>query len=728
MLSIKQLIDKIKKYNPDTDVKLISKAYEYAAKVHEGQFRYSGEPYILHPVSVADILTGLGMDDSTIAAALLHDVIEDADVSYETIVDMFGNEVAALVSGVTKIGRITFKSREEAQAENIRRMLVAMAEDIRVIIIKLADRLHNMRTIEHLQPEKQKQISKETLDVYAPLAHRLGISSFKADLEDLSFAILEPKKYTKIDAMIAERRTQREERVDDLKTALETELKKHKVKALIKGRPKHYYSIYQKMVRSGKEFSEIFDLIALRIIVGGIRDCYAALGVVHSLWTPMPGRFKDFIATPKFNMYQSLHTTVIVPGGKSLEIQIRTEEMDQTAEYGIAAHWHYKERSKQPESFKERLSWFRQMLEWQDEVKDPREFMETLKIDLFQDEVFVFTPNGKVISLQAGSTPIDFAYAVHTDVGHSCIGAKINNKIVPLEYHLQNGDIVEILTSKTAGGPSRDWLKIVKTSRSRNKIRQWFSKEMREDAEHFGKETLQRQVKKQGLELSQVLSQEMLKFVAEELNYQKPELLYTAIGAGKVSAQHVLTKIIKELSKRGEEQAPEDITAQIAKIERPRTASTGGVRVQGIESALVRLARCCNPVPGDVIIGFITRGRGVSVHRLDCTNTKELLKTPDRMIPVEWDLKTSQIFPVEVQVEALDRTKLLRDISTTISEAGLNIVSASLSISKTHVAVMRFIVEIGNIDHLNSVIAGIKKIDDVYDAYRVVPKIKHGEN
>lgn len=721
MISIKDLIIKIKKYNPNASGPLITKAYEFAAKVHEGQRRRSGEPFIVHPVGTAEILTEMGMDDATIEAALLHDVIEDAGITHETIAESFGTDVAVLVSGVTKIGRITFKSAEQAQAENIRKMLVAMAEDIRVIIIKLADRLHNMRTLEYLTPEKQRAKAVETLEIYAPLAHRLGISSFKWELEDRSFAALEPKKYAKIEAMVAERRAEREQYVSEIINIIESEMKKHRIKGTITGRPKHFYSIYQKMVRSSKEFSEIFDLIAVRIMVNDIKDCYAALGIIHSLWTPIPGRFKDYIAMPKFNMYQSLHTTVVGPQGRSLEIQIRTPQMNQTAEFGIAAHWQYKEKGTATESFRERLSWFKQMLEWQGDVKDPREFMETLKIDLFQDEVFVFTPKGKVVSLQNGATPIDFAYSIHTDVGHACIGAKVNGKIVPLGYQLRNGDMIEVLTSKTAAGPSRDWLKIAKTSRARNKIRQWFSKEMREDTEHLGRETLARLVKKQGLDASQMLSTEMLKFAAEELKFQKPEVLFSAIGAGKVSAQHVLTKIIKELSKQGFDQAQEELAEMLFRPERRKTIAAAGVRVQGIDSALIRLARCCNPVPGDKIIGFITRGRGVSVHRTDCSNIEDLMKSPDRMIDVSWDAQSTQTFPVEIQVEAMDRTKLLRDISTSISEAGLNIISASLAVSKGQVVIMKFIVEIGNIDHLSSVLTGIKKIDDVFDAYRVTP-------
>lgn len=720
-MSERELIQKIKKYNPRADVKLIQRAYAFARESHSEQYRRSGEEYILHPLGVAQILADLELDTSTIAAALLHDVIEDAAVPLEKVEEIFGSEIASMVDGVTKLGRLTFKTAEEVQAESLRKMLIAVARDIRVILIKLADRLHNMRTLSHLNKQKQLEKAKETLEIYAPLAHRLGISQLKWELEDLAFEVLEPKKYSEIQKMVAERRPEREKYVNELVEVLTNELRKVGIKSEIQGRAKYFYSIYQKMVQQGKEFNEIYDLIAVRVLVDTVKDCYGALGVIHALWKPVPGRFKDYIAMPKFNMYQSLHTTAIGPMGRPLEIQIRTREMHRTAEYGIAAHWMYKEKGREKGGLVDRLAWFRQVLEWQKEMKDPREFMETLKIDLFQNEVFVFTPKGRVISLPAGSTPIDFAYAIHTDVGHRCVGARANNRIVPLEYKLRNGDIIEILTSKTAGGPSRDWLKIAKTSRARNKIRQWFSKESREDSEHLGKESLLRAIRKHGLDVQELVGSELMQTVVKDLNFNKLEDLYASVGMGKTSPQHVVTRLMKELSKQKQEAEPGvELEEEIPAVREPGPAV--GVKVKGIEGVLTRLARCCNPVPRDAIVGFITRGRGISVHRQDCPNMKGLMESPDRMIEVGWDTKQPATFPVEIQVEALDRTKLLRDISTVISDAGLNILSANVTTGRNQVAISRFVVEIGNIDHLQNILSNIKKIDAVYDAYRVLPK------
>lgn len=720
-MSERELIQKVKRYNPRADVKLIQRAYEFARQSHSEQYRRSGEEYILHPLGVAQILADLELDTSTIAAGLLHDVVEDAGVSVEKVEEGFGKEIAEMVDGVTKLGRLSFKTAEEAQAENLRKMLIAVARDIRVILIKLADRLHNMRTLRYLGQKKQLEKARETLEIYAPLAHRLGISQLKWELEDLAFQALERKKYSQIQKMVAERRLERQRYVNELVEILKNELRKVGIKSEIQGRAKHFYSIYQKMVQQGKEFNEIYDLIAVRVLVDTVKDCYGALGVIHSLWKPVPGRFKDYIAMPKFNMYQSLHTTAIGPMGRPLEIQIRTRGMHRTAEYGIAAHWMYKEKAKDKGSLADRLAWFRQVLDWQKEMKDPREFMETLKIDLFQNEVFVFTPKGQVVSLPAGSTPIDFAYSIHTDVGHRCVGARINNRIVPLEYKLRNGDIVEILTSRTAGGPSRDWLTIVQSSRARNKIRQWFSKESREDSEHLGKESLQRAIKKQGLDIHQLTSSDLMQTVVKDLNFAKLEDLYASVGMGKTSPQHVVTRLVKELSKLKQEVEPGPELEEEIPTVREEIAPVG-VRVKGIEGVLTRLARCCNPVPRDSIVGFITRGRGISVHRRDCPNMRELLETPDRIIEVGWDTKQPATFPVEIQVEALDRTKLLRDISTVISDAGLNILSANVSTGRNQTAISRFVVEIGNIDHLQNILSSIKKIDAVYDAYRVLPK------
>ncbi|HZD59556.1 MAG TPA: bifunctional (p)ppGpp synthetase/guanosine-3',5'-bis(diphosphate) 3'-pyrophosphohydrolase, partial [Anaerolineae bacterium] len=638
-----------------------------------------------------------------------------------------GADITALIDGVTKLGKIEFKSREEEQAENLRKMFIAMARDIRVLIIKLADRLHNMRTIRHLDHAKQVRKAEETLEIYAPLAHRLGIMSLKWELEDLSFQVLETKMYEQIQRMVAERRSEREAFLKDAIAALDKELKSVGIDAEISGRPKHFYSIYEKMVKRGRDFSEIYDLSAVRVLVETIKDCYGALGVIHAMWKPVPGRFKDYIAMPKFNMYQSLHTTVVGPMGKPLEIQIRTRQMHRTAEYGIAAHWRYKEGGKE-DRFDERLVWLRQMLEWQSELKDPRDFMESLKIDLFEDEVYVFTPKGDVINLAAGATPLDFAYTIHTDVGHSCIGAKINNQIVPLEYKLHTGDFVEILTSKTATGPSKDWLKIVKTSRARNKIKQWFSKENREGSEAVGREMLQKELRKLDLGLKSTATTRVLEAMAKELNFAKTEDVYASIGASRVSAKQVAGRIAdlvakeKEGDKEEAEYGIDELMLEFPKKRRRRSLNKTGVIVKGVDDILVRIAHCCNPVPYDEIVGFITRGRGVSVHRADCLNTKQLMQSaPDRIVDVNWDARQPAAFQVEIEVEALDRPKLLRDISTVLGDAGVNILSAAVTTTREHVAVLRFIFEIGNIAHLHTMIGHVKKVPAVYDVYRVEP-------
>ncbi len=726
MVRIRSLINKIKRYNPDVDVDAIRKAYKLARKYHIDQYRLSGEDFISHPLEVADILADLGMDTTTIMAGLLHDVVEDTDTSLEEIEQEVGSDVAALIDGVTKLGQIEFKSREEEQAENLRKMFIAMARDIRVIIIKLADRLHNMRTISHLDHAKQVKKAQETFDIYAPLAHRLGIMSVKWELEDLSFQVLERKKYEQIQKMVAERRSEREEFVKAAIGALKKELKALGIEAEISGRPKHFYSIYEKMVKKDREFSEIYDLLAVRVIVDTIKDCYGALGAVHAMWTPIPGRFKDYIAMPKFNMYQSLHTTVIGPMGKPLEIQIRTNQMHRTAEYGIAAHWRYKEGDKK-DRFDERLSWLRQMLEWQSELKDPREFMESLKIDLFEDEVYIFTPKGDVVNLPAGATPLDFAYTIHTDVGHRCIGAKVNNQIVPLEYKLHTGDFVEILTSKTTNGPSKDWLKIVKTNRARNKIRQWFNKENRGDSEAAGREILQKELRRIDMGLKSSIAISTLETIAKELNFKSIEDVYASIGAGKTSPRQVAGRIADAYSKdKEDEKGIDDIGIEDLKLKvqqkRRRSGSRTGVVVKGIDDMLVRIAHCCNPVPYDDIIGFVTRGRGVSVHRTDCINAKKLVDLfPERMIETKWDTNQPAAFQVEMEVEALDRTKLLRDVSTVLGDAGVNILSASVSTSRDHVALLRFVFEIGNLSHLQTIIGNIKRVPAVYDVYRVEP-------
>ncbi len=717
MHRVEKLIKQIKKYNPQADVKLIKRAYQVARDCHVDQFRKSGDEFIEHPLGVAQILADLELDTTTIIAALLHDAVEDTSLTLERIRDEFGDEICNLIDGVTKLSKIKFKSHEEQQAENLRKMLIAMAKDIRVILIKLADRLHNMRTISHLPREKQRRIASETLEIYAPIVHRLGISQVKWELEDLAFSVLEPRKYAQIEKMVAESREERGVYVNAVIKALAKELNSVEIKCEISGRPKHFYSIYQKMVQKGREFSEIYDLTAMRVIVDSIRDCYGALGTIHSVWKPVPGRFKDYIAMPKFNMYQSLHTTVIGPMGRPLEIQIRTKQMHKTAEYGIAAHWRYKEGVKESDEFDERLAWLRQILEWQSELKDPREFMETLKIDLFEDEVFVFTPKGDVVSLPSGSTPIDFAYTIHTDVGHSCIGAKVNNQIVPLNYKLQMGDIVEILTSKTASGPSKDWLQIVKTSRAKSKIKQWFGKLGREDSEHLGKEALQKILRKRGLGLHSATS-DILESVAKEFNFHKIEDLYASVGMGKTSAKQVATRLITTLK---EEKPAEEEKILVAPPRKRRTRPITGVKIKGLEDALVRLARCCNPVPRDEIIGFVTRGRGVSVHRRDCPNAKQLLSSPDRLIEIYWDVRYPAAFQVEIQVEAIDRMKLLRDISSVISDAGVNILSANVTTTRDGFAIFRFSFEIENLERLEDILFNIRKIDAVFDAHRVLP-------
>jgi len=713
---IKALIEKIRVYEPEADLILVKRAYTVAKKAHLDQYRKSGEHYIFHPLGVANILAKLELDTTSIAAALLHDVVEDTAVSLDDIEKDFGKEATELIDGLTKLSQIEFKSEEEQQAENLRKMMLAMSKDIRVIFIKLADRLDNMRTIQHLNPEKQKQKARETLDIYAPLAHRLGIFKIKWELEDLSFKTLEPKKYAEIAKMVSETRKKREDYLKEASEILSAELKKVKIKNEIIGRIKHYYSIYEKMIRRGKEFNEIYDLSGLRILVGSVNDCYAVLGVIHSLWKPIPGAFKDYIAMPKFNMYRSLHTTVIGPTGRPLELQIRTYDMHSTAEYGVAAHWHYKEGTRMNKG-EEKLSWLRQMLEWESETKDSKDFLETLKIDLFETEVFVFTPKGDVVSLPKGSTPLDFAYNIHTDVGHRCIGAKVGGKIVPLEYELQNGDIVEILTSKTSSGPSRDWLNIVKTSSARTKIRQWFSKESREGTEHVGREILQKELRRKGYNLSDI-SIDVIKVVLKDLKFSDTESLYTNIGTGNISPKQVITKIIHAV-KAGEEEGKEfELPPSYPKKKLRPTAV--GVRIEGVEDALIRLARCCDPVPMDNITGFITIGRGITVHRNSCSNVKNLKKKhPDRLIKVEWDLGGKETFQAEIQVEAIDRTRLLRDISSAISDLGVNIRSATVLMGKDNTAIFRFIFDTSSVAHLENILANVKKIDSVFDAYRV---------
>jgi guanosine-3',5'-bis(diphosphate) 3'-pyrophosphohydrolase len=722
------LMQKIGRYNPTFDRELITRAFTIAATQHRSQLRASGEAYLNHPLGTADICADLRLDTATLAAALLHDVVEDTGMSIEAVRDEFGDEVALLVDGVTKLSQMSFRTVEEEQAENIRKMIIAMAKDIRVILIKLADRLHNMRTLRYLGKEKQIQKARETLEVYAPLAHRLGIESVRWELEDLAFATLHPRKYAEVQRMVAQRRADREGDMEEARAILERELAAVNIEAEISGRTKHLYSIYDKMVRKGKEFNEIFDLTALRVFVSSVKDCYAALGVIHSLWKPLPGRFKDYVAMPKFNMYQSLHTTVIGPKGKPLEIQIRTHEMHETAQYGIAAHWIYKEkgtRAGQKQSGQlEKLQWLRQIMDWQSETKDAGEFMESLRVDLFQDEVYVFTPKGEVKSLPAGSTPVDFAYAIHTDVGHRCVGAKVEGRIVPLTYRLQSGDIVEILTSKTPQGPSRDWLQFVESSAARNKIRQWFKRERREDAEHLGREAILDAFRKQGLPAQKLIGSELLAEVMKETNHHKKEDFFIAVGSGNISPQHVVTRVIQSLN-RGEGGATSSLAVKgtVPKDAKHAPSSSQlGIHVDGIEDVAVRIPQCCRPVPGDQVVGYISLGRGITVHRTDCPNVKALEKNPERFAAVHWDNLSRTPLRVEIQIEAYDRDRLLEDISRTLSESGVSIIAAQVFTARNNMVKDRFVFDVPEIDYLETVLQRIRRIDTVYDAYRVTPR------
>jgi GTP pyrophosphokinase len=703
----------------------VERAFVYACEHHADQRRKSGEEFIIHPVGVAKICAGMRLDTETLCAALLHDTVEDTSASLDDVRETFGDEVAVLVDGVTKLTGLTFSSRDEAQAENYRKMMVAMASDIRVILIKLADRLHNMRTIDALPKNKQIEKAKETLDIYAPIAHRLGIHAIKWELEDLAFATLHPRKYAEIKGLVNQQRAERERYVSEAGRYLAHELQGLGIDAEISGRAKHFYSIYSKMTKKGREFNEIYDLTAMRVIVDSVKDCYGAVGVIHSLWKPLPGRFKDWVAMPKFNMYQSLHTTVIGPEGRPLEIQIRTREMHDMAEYGIAAHWLYKHDPKAT-SDDEKLKWLRSLLDWQQELSDPKEFMDTLKVDLFEDEVFVFTPKGEVKSLAAGATPLDFAYEVHTDVGHRCVGAKVNGRIVPLSSELKSGDIVEVLTSKRERGPSRDWLALVKTSRARNKIKQWFKSESRKDTEHAGRELLQEHLRKQGLPAQRIVGAPLLADVIREMGFRKADEFYIALGAEKISAKVVVNKVMQRL-KQGESAevrptAADDLLATTPQRERRPTTSSSrfGIVVDGVGDVMLRLAKCCRPVPGDPIVGYVSLGRGITIHREDCPNVKILRKDPDRFTPVSWEGDSSTSFKVELHIDGWDRHRLLEDLSRTFSEAGINIVEARC-ISNPPMIKNRFVVEVGDTKTLDATITRLRNIESVFDAYRVTP-------
>jgi guanosine-3',5'-bis(diphosphate) 3'-pyrophosphohydrolase len=722
---IEPLLRRLKHRNPRADLATVRRAWDVARAKHDGQLRSSGQPFIAHPLNVANIVADLGMDATSVVAALLHDTVEDTSMTLEEVEEQFGVEVARITDGLTKLERMGFETREAAQAETIRKMVIAMARDIRVLVIKLADRLSNMRDLGYKSRESQERTARETLDIYGPLANRLGIHQIKWELEDLAFATIYPKRYEEIVRMTAERQPARETWLADTIEQINVQLKAVKLRAEVTGRPKHYYSIYEKMVLRGKEFSDIFDLVGVRVLVDSIKDCYAALGQVHALWKPVPGRFKDYIAMPKFNLYQSLHTTVVGPGGKPLEVQIRTKAMHHTAEYGIAAHWRYKDKGKDGRAATDDMGWLRQLIDWQRELSDPRDFIENLKTDLYVDEVFVFTPKGDVIQLPAGATPIDFAYAVHTEVGHRCVGARVNKRLVPLEYALQNGDTVEVFTSKAKNaGPSRDWLSIVKTPRARNKIRQWFSKERREDAIEAGKDALVRAMRKAGLPLQKLTQGGTLAAVASEMRFAGLDALYAAVGSGQTSAASVVNRLQADLGAEEQEDDDDFALERAVRPARPLPASRGVV-VKGVDDVWVKLARCCTPVPRDPIIGFVTRGHGVSVHREDCPNAGDLQRHANRLLEVEWDTSGPSSFAVTIQVEALDRTKLLRDITEVLSDHHVNIVSATVATGRDRVATLRFTFELAEISHLAHVLSSVKKVEGVFDAFRVVPHGQH---
>ncbi|MBN9223253.1 MAG: GTP pyrophosphokinase [Microbacterium sp. SCN 70-27] len=718
---VEQLVRTVRTHHPKGDSAIIERAYQVAAKAHATQKRQSGEPYITHPLAVAQILADLGLGPRAIAAALLHDTVEDTDYRLDQLTADFGDEVAMLVDGVTKLDKV--KYGDAAQAETVRKMIVAMSKDIRVLLIKLADRLHNARTWGFVPPEKAAKKATETLEIYAPLAHRLGIQAVKSELEDLSFAVLHPKLYVEIDSLVKQRTPQREEYVHTVIDAVESDLRELRIRGRVMGRPKQLYSVYQKMVVRGREFDDIYDLIGIRVLVNTVRDCYGVLGSIHARWTPIPGRFKDYIATPKFNLYQSLHTTVIGPGGRTVEIQIRTNEMHQQAEYGVAAHWKYKEqmagKSPDAKSVDADMAWLAHISDWQAETADPGEFLDSLRFEIGAKEVYVFTPKGRVIGLPAGGTPVDFAYAVHTEVGHRTMGAKVNGRLVPLETPLNSGDVVEVFTSKNPdAGPSQDWLTFVKSTRARSKIRGWFTKERREEAVEQGKDAIARAMRRQNLPLQRLMNQDSFSEVAQQLRYEDVTALYAAVGEGHVSTQSVIEKVTALVSSQEDTSTgPIDIP-RVGRSRAPRGGDSG-VLVRGAPDILVKLSKCCTPVPGDEIVGFVTRGSGVSVHRADCTNVKSLLDDPERMIEVSWAPTTKSVFLVHIQVEALDRSGLLSDITRVLSEHHVNILSASVQTTNDRLALSRYVFEMGDIVHLDRVLNAVRRIDAVYDVYRV---------
>jgi guanosine-3',5'-bis(diphosphate) 3'-pyrophosphohydrolase len=707
----------LRRYHPKGDARAVERAYEMAEYLHRDQQRRSGEPYITHPVAVTAILAELGMPAPTLAAALLHDTVEDCGYSLDALREDFGDEIALLVDGVTKLDKVTYG--EASAAETVRKMVVAMARDIRVLVIKLADRLHNMRTLRWLPEEKQQKKAKETLEIYAPLAHRLGMNAIKWELEDLSFATMYPKMYEEIVRLVGERAPSRDKYLAQVITDIEGQLKASRIKATVTGRPKHYYSVYQKMIVRGRDFNDIYDLVGVRILVESVRECYAVLGTIHAQWSPVPGRFKDFIAMPKFNMYQSLHTTVIGPDGKVVEVQIRTEEMHRSAELGVAAHWKYKQ-SDSSKSGVDDFAWLRQLLDWQRETADPGEFLDSLRYDLGAAEVYVFTPKGDVMALPAGATPVDFAYSVHTEVGHRCVGARVNGKLVPLESDLASGDVIEIFTSKAEGaGPSRDWLGFVASPRAKNKIKAWFSKERREEAIDNGKDQIARAMRKKGLPLQRLMTNQALATIAVDLNQADVSALYASVGEGRISAQTIVQRLVEAAG--GVDGAADDAAEAVTPASTRRASGSRdvGVIVKGVDDLWVKLARCCTPVPGDPIMGFVTRGSGVSVHREDCVNVPNLRENPEREVEVEWAPTPSSVFLVNIQVEALDRSRLLADVTRALSDTHVNILSASVTTTRDRIATSRFTFEMADPKHLGSVLKTVRSVEGVYDAYRV---------
>ena len=709
------LIDALKEQHPTSNEAEVRRAFDIAVKAHEGQLRKSGEAYITHPVAVSLILAQLGLNETTIIASLLHDTVEDTPYSLEQLRSDFGDEISNLVDGVTKLDKLTYGPT--AEAETVRKMVIAMSRDIRVLVIKLADRLHNARTWSFVSSETASRKARETLDIYAPLAHRLGMNALKWELEDLSFAVLEPKMFEEISRLVAERSPSRDALTADVIATVESDLATDSISATVTGRNKHFFSVYQKMVVRGREFNDIYDLVGIRVLVNDVKDCYAVLGSIHARWSPVPGRFKDYIAMPKFNLYQSLHTTVIGPTGKAIEIQIRTYDMHSRAEFGIAAHWKYKQGGD-PQSNSPEMMWLRQLHEWQKETEDPSEFLEALRFDLGSPEVFVFTPKGSVVALPGGSTPVDFAFSVHTDVGLRCAGAKVNGRLVPLESKLNNGDVIEIVTNKGEhAGPSRDWLNFVKSPRARSKIKAWFSKERREEAIDAGRESIARQMRKAGLPLQKIFAGHALLELAHDMHYADIDALYNAVGDGHVSASSIIEKLVASMG--SEDSHPQPTIENIPTGVQATRRTSSAIEVEGVDDVLVKLARCCTPVPGDEIMGFITKGSGISVHREDCINAGDLRDhQSERVVGVKWLAGAASIFLVNIQVEALDRARLLADVTRTLSEQHVNILSAAVSTSKDRVAISRFTFEMADAKHLDSVLAAVRNIEGVYDVYR----------